>query len=235
MAFAQTPGFDATSTYLVSDGEIKSGDIVFYSEKGLVRASEPYSNHIFGVLTEKPLMVFTTTSTDEKPVVRSGIAQVNVTNEGGEIKPGDFITSSNTKGTGQKATISGYVLGTALAEMSAKEGQIPIAIRIEYAELTNTKSVLRLLDAFNIAAFQSTKDIDKASQFIKYLSSGLIVLGSLVVSFFLFARSIIKSIEAIGRNPLAKTAILMSIVIQAGLTILTILIGVGAAYLILRL
>lgn len=233
--YAQVQSIDVSSLYQISETEAVDGDILTYTDKGIVRAGVAYTNKMFGVLQDNPLLVYRTLDSTGKPVVRSGVAQVNVTASGGEIKAGDYVTTSSNAGKGQKATVSGYVLGIALEPLSGNEGKIPVAVRIEYAELTNTKSVLRLLDAFNIAAFQSSQDPEKASQFVKYLSAGLIVLGSLILSFLIFARSILKSIEAIGRNPLAKGAIQFSIVIQAALTIITILIGVGASYIILRL
>ena len=188
------------------------------------------------MLQDKPLLVYKSLDQKGKPVVRAGIAYVNVSNAaGGTIKKGDYITSSEKPGVGQKSTISGYVLGVALGDLTGASGKIPVAVRIEYAELTNTRSVLRLLDYFNLAAFQSVQNPERASQFVKYGSAGLIVVASLILSFLIFARSIGKSIEAIGRNPLAKSAIQLSLIINAALTIITILIGVGAAFLILQL
>lgn len=233
--FAQNPSLDVANMYAVADPQAKNGDIMFYSDKGLVRADSSYSNKIFGVLQDKPILVYRTNEDLGQPVIRSGTAYVNVSDVNGSIKNGDYITSSVNSGKGQKAVISGYVLGTALADLAGNEGQIPMAIRIEYVELTNTRSVLRLLDAFNVAAFQGGQDPDKASQLVKYIASGLIIITSFFISFFFFARSIGKSIEAIGRNPLAKKTIMLSILINASLTIVTIFFGIAASYIILQL
>ncbi len=234
-AYAQSQPTDMATLYPIADTNAVDGDILLYSDKALSRASASYSNRIFGVLQDNPLLVYKSLDQKGKPVVRAGIAYVNVTDAGGTIKAGDFITSSATAGKGQKSTISGYVLGMALGNLTGPRGKIPVAVRIEYTELTNTRSVLHLLDYFNVAAFQTAQNPERAAQFVKYGAAGLIVVASLLLSFFIFSRSIGKSIEAIGRNPLAKRAIQLSLVINAALTIVTILIGVAAAYVILLL
>lgn len=230
---AQIPAVDIVYTFEIADQDAIDGDILIYSDNGIVRANEGYSSKLFGVLQEKPTIVYRSAEESKKPVARGGVAMVNVTNAAGAIKPGDYITSSTNPGKGQKATISGYAIGVALEELDQNEGKIRVALRVEYVELTNTRSVLRLLDYFNIAAFSN--DPEKASQVVKYGSAGLLVLGSLFISLFIFGRSITKSIEAIGRNPLAKTSIQLSILMTAGIIVLVVLLSLGAAYIILKL
>lgn len=232
---AQNTPVDLANLYEIADSKASDGDVLVYSEKGIVRADAPYANRLFGILQDKPVFVYRLPQSKGKPVVRTGTAYVNVTDFAGGIKAGDYITSSRTSGKGQKAEQSGYVLGIALEELKGKSGKIAVAVRIEYAELTNTRSVLRLLDYFNIAAFESSADPDKASQFVQYTSSGLIVILALIVSFVIFGRSLVKSIEAIGRNPLAKNAIQLSLLINVAFTIVIILIAVAAAFIILQL
>lgn len=235
-ANAQNLPVDLANIYDIKDKDAVDGDIVMYDkDKGIVRADAPFSNKLFGVLQDKPIAVYRIPGNSGKPVVRSGTAYVNVTSDNGAIKAGDYITSSRKAGKGQKAVDSGYVLGTALQEMSGTEAKIPVAVRIEYAELTNTKSVLRLLDYFNIAAFQSTQDPDRASQLVKYLLSGMIVIIALLISFMVFGRSVIKSIDAIGRNPLAKNAIMLSLLINGAFTFVLVIAAIGIAFVILKL
>ncbi|MDO8618938.1 MAG: DUF2190 family protein [Candidatus Daviesbacteria bacterium] len=235
LTHAQTPPIDITAQYDVPDTAAIDGDILMYTSSGLKRADVIYAPNIFGVFQDKPLLIYHTADDTGKPVVRAGIADVSVINAGGAIKKGDYITSSPTAGKGQKADQSGYVLGIALQDMSEPSGKIQVAVRIEYAELSNTRSVLHLLDAFNIAAFQTASNPQQGTQLIKYGFAGLIVILSLILSIILFARSITKSIEALGRNPLARSSIMLSIMINAGLTVVTIIIGVVAAFVLLKL
>ena len=57
------------------------------------------------------------------PVALVGRVPVNVTNEGGAIATGDYITTSSTAGKGMKATKAGRVIGMALADFSGTSGQ----------------------------------------------------------------------------------------------------------------
>lgn len=233
--YGQSQSIDVTSLYEISDNQAVDGDILIYTNKGIVRANVSFSNQMFGVLQDQPILVYRPPDVKGKPVVRSGTAYVSVSTTTGAIKPGDYITSSNKPGKGQKAVESGYVLGIALAELKSGEGKIPVAVRIEYAELTNTRSVLRLLDYFNVAAFQSITEPEKGVQLIKYFVAGLIVAVSLIISFLIFGRSIGKGIEAIGRNPLAKSSIQIAIMINVGFSIAIVIISMGIAFVILRL
>ena len=227
---------DIASTYEVIDEAAIDGDIMVYTDEGIVRAAKPYDSTLFGIFQTTPLLVFTIEGdTTGKPVVRAGTATVNVTNENGVIKAGDYITSSATVGKGQKATISGYVIGTALNDMNEPTGRVEVAISIEYAELTNSRTAARLFDALNIAAFESVRDPEKLSQIMKYFSAGFVVMGSLVFSLIIFGRSITKGIEAIGRNPLAKSTIQVSMMLSSLMTVGIILLSIGAAFVIIKI
>ena len=232
---AQVPAIDVASTYDITDENVIDGDILMYSDSGLILANVAYTNKIFGVLQDTPLAVYKSEGDNKKPVVKGGVANVNVTNGNGVIKKGDYITSSSNPGKGQKGLISGYVLGTALEDMDQDEGKISVAVRIEFAELSNTRSVLRLLDYFNIAAFQAISDPEQGSQLVKYIAAGLIILVSIIISLFVFGRSILKSIDAIGRNPLAKTSIQLSIVFTAIIILIIMGVSIAAALIILKL
>lgn len=251
--FAQTS--DVTSVYEVTDMQAQDGDILTLDpQKGLTRATAPYDNRLFGVVHNKPLIVFRAAAGEGKPVVRTGTADVNVNTLGGEIKAGDYITASPISGIGQKATLSGYVIGAALTSFSEGDGvqseytppegkeskkistgKITVALKIEYAEINKARSMLRLFDSMNIAIFSSIQDPSKSAEIFRYVTAGLVVLSGFGIGFFTFSRSVPKSIEAIGRNPLAEKAIIFSIVLNIILTVLTAGIGIVAAAFILRL
>lgn len=239
---------DLTYTYDLSDNQAISGDVIASSDKGLVRADTSYTPKIFGILLKEPTVVYKSLDDTQQSIARAGVAIVNVTNLNGEIKKGDYITSSPIVGKGQKSTQSGYSIGVALSDFdgSAGEkvnfdskqytsGQVQVALRIEFTELSNPRSVARLLDFFNIALFQNLQDSRKSIELVKYLAALIVVVASIVLGFLVFARSVPKSIEALGRNPLAKNAIQFSIILSILLTVLTSLLGIGAAYLILRI
>ena len=255
-SLAQSPekGIGVTSIYEVADEDAVDGDILSAQANGLVRSSIGFDNKMFGVISDQPLLVYRTEN-QGKPVVRSGIAQVNVTTLNGPLKYGDYITSSSIQGKGQKASESGYVIGIALADFLGDEptsdgsgakqvdgprgkialGKIPVAIRVEYAELTNPRVAGRLFGFIGNTLFENISDPKQFGNVIRYMAAGLIVLLSFTFAFLTFSRSIAKSIEALGRNPLAKSTIQLSIIINIVLLVVTGLIGIAASILIIRL
>lgn len=246
--FAQAPGLEATSVYEISDADAVEGDILTATDKGLVRANKGFDNKMFGVVADQPILVFRNNDIKGKPVVRSGTANVNMTTLNGPIKYGDYITSSSIVGKGQKASESGYVLGIALGAFDGNgapqvdgpngkvaSGKIPIAIRVEYAELTNPRFAGRLFGFVGSSFLENVNDPKKFGNVIRYIAAGLIVLLSFTFGFLTFSRSIAKSIEALGRNPLAKSTIQLSMIINIALLVVTGIIGIVASILIIRL
>lgn len=238
--FAQQPeGIEVTSLYQIADPSAENGDIVITSPNGLIRASTSFDPKMFGVMQDKPLVVYQETQrTDSKPVTRSGVAQVNVTTVNGAIKYGDYITSSTDPGKGQKATESGYVIGIALQDFpgdATTSGKISIAVKVEYAELSNPRFINRIFSFIGTAFLENVRDPKQFGDIIRYIAAGLIVLLSFTFGFLTFSRSMAKSVEALGRNPLAKNTIQFSMILNIVLLIITGLVGIVAAILIIRL
>lgn len=244
---AQQQGIEVTSVYAIKDTDAVQGDILTVTDQGLVRSSKTFDYKMFGVIQEQPLLVYRS-ETQGKPVIRSGISEVNITTVNGAVKYGDYITTSTMSGKGQKATESGYVLGIALAAFDGNgapqvdgpngkvaSGKIPIAVRIEYAELTNPRFAGRLFGFVGSSFLENVRDPKQLGFVIRYIVAGLVLLLSFTFAFLVFARSIPKSIEAIGRNPLAKSTIQFSMMINIILLVVTGLIGIVASVLIIRL
>ena len=234
--YAQSQGLEATAVYEIQDAQAVEGDILVTDSKGLTRASKSFDNKMFGIIVNKPILVYENNNIKGKPVVRSGSATVNVTTLNGPMKYGDYITSSPVLGKGQKAADSGYVLGVALGSFDgAGTGKIPIAIRIEYAELTTPRFAGRLFGFVGNSFLENVNDPKKFGTVVRYIAAGLVVLLSFTFGFLTFSRSIIRSTEALGRNPLARSAILTSMIINVVLLVVTGVIGIVASILIIRL
>lgn len=222
-------------TFNIADKEVVDGDVIASLNGQFVRAKIPYDNSIFGVYVVKPVVVFRNTEQGNKPIVRSGVTMVNVIGANGAIAVGDYITASETPGKAMKATKSGYILGIANGIFNGSgEGKIPVIIRIEYAELTTARSTNRLLEYLGQSFLSNAKDPEKFGQIVRYVLAGLIVLGSVGVAFLTFSRALPKAIEAIGRNPLARHTIYLSMALNVGLIVVVIGLGIGGALLILR-
>lgn len=243
----ETENIDIASVYEIADNNAIEGDILEATDKGLVRTNIGFNNKMFGVIADKPLLVYRT-ETQGKPVIRSGIAQVNVTLLNGPIKSGDYITSSSVAGKGQKASESGYTLGIALGNFTGEGapevpgprgkvalGKIPVAVRIEYTELTNPRFAGRLFSFVATAFLENVSDPKQIGNVVRFVAAGLVVLLSFTFGFLTFSKSIAKSVEALGRNPLAKSTIQLSMIINIALLVATGIIGIIASILIIKL
>ncbi len=239
--------FDVMSTYKVSDTQAASGDILSnISGKGLVRSSDPYDTHTFGVIVDEPLAVFRNLNADssERPVATQGDVTVNVTDFNGQINPGDYIASSPVLGKGMKATQDGYILGIATStetvgqtlnfqDKSYKEGQIQATLRIGY----NTPAGQPAQSIFASVAASFLKNAQDPSRFavvMRYIIAGGVAALAFAIGLFAFTRAITKGIEAMGRNPLAKKSIQTSIIIEVILTLIVTFGAIVLAFLILR-
>lgn len=244
----QSFALSVASTYAITDTSVKSGDIVADQVgKGIARANVAYDNRIFGVVEDDPLAVYrnTTAAANERPVIRSGDATVNVTDYNGKISIGDYVTSSPVSGSGMKATLSGNVIGVATSAVTETgkvnaqgkqltAGTVTVAINIAYVDISTARSNIALFSQINSALFKNVQDPEKFATVVRYIIAGVIALLSFGFGFLTFSRSISKGIEAIGRNPLAKRAIQASIVLEIVMTVITSLAGVVLAFIIVR-
>lgn len=93
--------------------DFEPGDLVVsttgrLADGELDKAAEPYAENIVGVFTEGAGM-------SKMPgILQNGIAYIKFDPSNGEVKVGDYITSSSKTGYGMKATKPGVVVGVAL-------------------------------------------------------------------------------------------------------------------------
>jgi len=220
----------------ITEKNIKDGAIISANDGGYNLTNTPYDPQIFGVISLKPALYLSdATSPGDLPVISVGQVKVLVTTSNGNIKKGDFITSSSMPGIGEKATSNGFVLGSAEQNFVNKDpkkvGTIIVTLHPHFATLTNdiTTNLLNTVNLGFTAATQTPLGV------IRYVVSGAITLFSFYFGFRFFARASNRGVEAIGRNPLARKAILASVIINSIITIATMLFGVAIAYLILVL
>lgn len=234
---AQTTNLNAAFSYEVADKEASDGDILIYTDKGLVRSSTAFSNAMFGVVQTNPVVVIELDDNQGQTVISSGVANVNVIDANGLIKKGDYITSSATAGKGQRADKSGYMLGVALADLQTSSGQIPVALDIKYVDLYSliSPTASKFLKALDNILLASTTDPEKFSRLVRYVTAALIVMGAFGISFLTFSRSMTKSVEAIGRNPLAKNSIYFSLSLNVIVAVVTLIVGLITAFILIKL
>lgn len=214
------------------EGEALDGDIVCLIDGKYKSCSLEYSTELFGVVNDFPAASFEVSGEEGvRHVLSSGISKVRVSNSNGEIKEGDFITSSSKAGIGQRADRNGYVLGSALEDFNAENGEILIALNIHPAagiSTTRSNLVQVLREGLSVPLFEPLAAL-------RYILAALIILIAFTLGFVYFGRVAKSGVEAIGRNPLAGRQIQISVLLHIFITIVIVLVGLGVAYLILIL
>lgn len=220
----------------IKDSEAKVGDIVIKSEKGIVLANRPYSPELVGVIGENPIMVFGKATTSTLSVIYLGEAQIRVSNINGEIKKGDFITSSEKPGVGQKATQSGFVVAKALEDFNQEEGLIKAEVDIQYVNIAQPVTPdQKKVSPVNILTkiIEQLQEAQNLPEILRYIFAILLAGGSFFAGFFSFIRALQKGVEATGRNPLARGSIRFAMILNlVGIVILT-LAGLGLAFFVI--
>jgi len=227
VAHAQLGG--VANNLAAADKSAKPGDIVVQTEKGIVRATVPFDSRMIGVVVEFPVVSSGLKTDNTLSILSSGRGTVNVTATHGVINEGDFITSSEKAGVGQKADIQGYILGKALASYkdTKKDGQIPVLINMgSFSSGPNVAGALGALMGALTTGFQNTQNFPIV---LRYILAFLISLITLVIASTTFVRFMRHGLEAIGRNPLAKKTIVSGMILNGVITAVLAIAGFGIA------
>jgi len=118
---------------------------------------------------------------------------------------------------------------------SCPKDQISVAIKLEYAELTNPRSTNRLFEYIGTSFFKNAQDPQGFGRIIKNVVAGLVMLVCVIFGLLIVSRSISKTVEAIGRNPLAKRSILLVLAVNIAIVVFIIIGGIVTALIVLRL
>lgn len=222
-------------TYVVVGEGAKAGDIVSYIGGQYVLSSVFYDQNMFGVITSEPsVAVEDRALANSKYVVSEGEAFINVSTKNGPIQKGDYITSSDVPGVGQRADKPGQVIGIALQNYAAESPSAIDDILVLLDIRTNYVSDVKV----NLLQFFKTSS---GAPFLtpltslRYLLAALIAGGAFVVGFASFGKTSGSGVEAVGRNPLAKRTIQISMVFNFVMAAGIMLAGLLLAYLILVL
>jgi len=220
----------------IIDSNVQDGDIISSTPAGYILCKTAYDPTIYGVMVAQPAISLQKSIAEPGfyPVTTVGKVYVRVTNGNGNIKAGDYVTSSATPGVGQKAITDGFVIGTALEEYtSGSVGKILVSLKPSYTvTVVGGPRGINLFSNFKSAA---------SSPFLTPLTSMRYLLAVMVtvIAFFLGFRTYGKiagsGLEALGRNPLAARAISVSIIFNIALAGVIVIAGLALAYFILVL
>ena len=217
----------------VQNEDAVDGDIVASSEAGFVLSTTPYDPLMYGVISDNPAVAIENTTLEKgRLVMVTGITRVWVSAKNGAIKEGDFITSSETPGVGQKADKSGYILGIAREAYAPANpediGKIQVSLSIRFNSSVNPRTDLIETVKLGIAAPFLTP-----LGSLRYLLAALITVASFILAFASFGRVAKTGVEALGRNPLASRIIQITVIINVLLTVSILFVGLFIAFLIL--
>lgn len=225
-----------STSQLVTDTDAVPGNIIVYKDGLFTLAKEPFDTEIFGVVViNSSLSLVDTINTTDKLIIQSGEGQILVSNSNGEIKKGTYITSSTVPGVGQKAEKTGFVIGKALEDYvpgnQNEPGLVWSTIEPKTAYINNTVKT-NLLEALRSGALSPLLNPVES---LRYILAALIVAATFIIGFSTFGKSSGRSIEAMGRNPLAQGSIRTAMIFNMLLSFGVMLIGLALAYLILVL
>jgi len=198
------------------------GDVICAIENTFKKCNAPYDSRMVGVVGKSAILIFGKEKENTKSVIILGEVKAKATNQFGEIKTGDFVTSSNIEGVVQKATRSGFVLGRALEDLKEKEGEILVYVNIQYQLLSppETKISLSQIGKNILQQLEKPENFPKA---LRYVFAVILALFSFLFGFLYFGKALREEIVAVGRNPLAKSSIRMvTIVNLIGIVTLTL-------------
>lgn len=215
---------------------IKDGSVVSSSQNGAVLSDTPYDPQVLGIVSrDAAISISINNSNNTVPVISNGDVYVLVSSQQGNIKKGDYLTTSTLPGVAVKAVDSGYVLGTALESYSDPNPKASALIAVDLnLHYFNTKPTFAgsLTDILKLALLPTTTNVNPI---FKYIVAALVVLASLVLAFLTFGRTAAKGVEALGRNPAASRIIHLGIILNVMIVVVIVLAGLTVAFMILRL
>jgi hypothetical protein len=223
VTLAQTSASGVAVSVSMTETNIEDGSVICSS----TICNKAYDSSVMGVYTESPaILLENTTLVDGKPVISSGKVYVRFE---GEIKKGDYVTTSEKPGVAVKATRNGYVLGTALEDFAGPSGKILVALGMRPAVLTSGAS-----DNLWEALRQGLSSLYLTPiAALRYIAAMIIVIAAFVLGFAYFGRVARSGVEAVGRNPLAGRTIEFTVILNIILTIVIMGSGLLLAYIIL--
>jgi F0F1-type ATP synthase membrane subunit c/vacuolar-type H+-ATPase subunit K len=242
---AQTTDFGVAYGVIIEDQPLQDGQLVSLVNGRYQLSRTEYDRDMIGVVDLSPdLLLDFTGDSQSVPIVATGQVYVLVGNQQGDIEAGDWITSSQTPGIGMRADRDlGPVIGQALEAFPANAGQPGLVLVMLSRNQgiggrdDETPSFMDVLNRMLIELLNLSQDTAEARIFdlIRYILAAIVIIISIVFAYMTFGKVARSGVEAVGRNPLAKTSILTGVLFNISIGAVIILSGVGVAYLIIKL
>ncbi len=255
---AETYGGGSVQGY-AADAPLDTGTIVQLSGEGTKRvkvATQSELQKMFGVTVDKsrlPLTLSNEELENETYVAVSGTYNVLVSTQGGSIVAGDYVTLSSINGVAMKAsteekTVFGRAVGSfdgkgvTLGMTTLKDDQgnanktvtfgsmpVTIDIRSNPNEKSTKVNVPEVLERIGQAIAEK-----QVSPIRIYLSMAITAI-SIIAAIAILYSGVRNSMISIGRNPMSKKSIFRALLEIILTSILILIIGLFAVYLLLKL
>lgn len=216
-------------------------------------ANQESNDRLYGVVVRSnETAVVLTSDTSGVIVATSGKYEVLVSNIGGEIENGDYLTTSPIRGIAMKANSQqDKTVGQALQTFNTTDNNQILTTRV--VQSTNgterTVAIGRVLVDMDVRNNPLAFGVQAPEVLIKIgeaIAGGPVAitriwgaLGVMLLSFatgsVIFYAGVRTSIIAIGRNPLSKASVLRGFLQVTAISLSIFIIGGFAVYLILKL
>lgn len=241
-----------------SETKLDNGTIVQLadSQKNIIKpAIQSEMQNMFGVTVDRNLLPVTLTSgvKNETFVAVSGTYNVLVSTQGGPLAAGDYITLSSLNGIAMKAgTAEVTVFGRTNAPFDGEHlkvgeavlrdsdgvatqrvaiGMVPVTIDIKSNpnHLSTDVNIPDMLRRVGQAIAEK-----EVSPLRIYLSLGIAIISVAAAIVIIYA-GVRHGVVSIGRNPMSKQSIFRALIETILTSLLILIIGLFAVYLLLRL
>jgi len=127
---------DLAEIYFTNDPTVKAGHVISIDgslEAGVKKTTKAYDETALGIISTDPAIVIGEVKDQGLPVAvaLSGRVPVKIAANSAHIKPGDFVTSSDSPGHAMKAEKAGYVIGKALSSWTPGGASDEVIVFIE--------------------------------------------------------------------------------------------------------
>lgn len=111
------------------------------------KSTSAYDKKLIGIVTTNPHTVMSAETPNSVKLALSGRVPVKVSDEGGPIKAGDYVTSSSAPDVAMKATKAGVVVGKALEDWTLGAGKdtVMVLVNVSYVEPVEQQNMLASL------------------------------------------------------------------------------------------
>jgi len=254
---AATYGGGSVSGY-ASDAALDNGTITLLTGKdanSVKIATKSEVQNMFGVTVDKsqlPVVLSDASLKNEVFVAVSGTYNVLVSNQNGPISAGDYVTLSSINGIAMNASTDkttvfgranesfdgkGLTLGT--SELKASDGTVKkvvlgsVPVTIDIRSNPNDQSTKVKAPEFleRIGKAIAEKEVSPIRIYLSMAITAVSIIAAIVIIY----SGVRNGVISIGRNPMSKKSIFRALFEIILTSILILIIGLFAVYLLLKL